>query len=67
MADSTKVPQPGPAKLSQSAELDEWLDAAKRNKYLPEKVMKQLFEMCKELLMEGQKRFSTFVGPTEAS
>ena len=52
MVDSEKVPQPGPAKLSRNAELDEWLDAAKRNKYLPERVMKQLFEMCKELLME---------------
>ena len=53
MADSANVPQPGPAKLSRNAELDEWLEAAKRNKYLPEKIMKQLFEMCKELLMEG--------------
>ena len=53
MADSAKVPQPGPAKLSKNAELDSWLEAAKQNKYLPEKVMKQLFEMCKELLMEG--------------
>ena len=52
MSDS-KVPQPGPAKLSKNAELDEWLEQAKKNKYLPEKVMKQLFEMCKELLMEG--------------
>lgn len=48
----SKVPQPGPAKLSQHADLDEWLDQAKKNKYLPEKVMKQLFELCKELLME---------------
>jgi serine/threonine-protein phosphatase PP1-1 len=50
MAD--KVPQPGPAKLTKNAELDEWLDQAKQNKYLPERIMKQLFEMCKELLME---------------
>lgn len=48
----SKVPQPGPAKLTNSADLDEWLDQAKKNKYLPEKVMKQLFELCKELLME---------------
>ncbi|KAI4156331.1 MAG: hypothetical protein LQ340_000356 [Diploschistes diacapsis] len=47
-----KVPQPGPAKLSRRADLDEWLDQAKKNKYLPEMVMKQLFEICKELLME---------------
>ena len=52
MSDSSKVPQPGPARLSKNAELDEWLEAAKRNKYLPERIMKQLFEMCKELLME---------------
>lgn len=47
-----KVPQPGPAKLTRAADLDEWLDQAKKNKYLPERVMKQLFELCKELLME---------------
>ena len=47
-----KVPQPGPAKLGRRAGLDEWLEQAKKNKYLPEMVMKQLFEMCKELLME---------------
>ena len=47
-----KVPQPGPARLSPRASLDEWLDQAKKNKYLPEMVMKQLFEICKELLME---------------
>ena len=52
MVEPEKVPQPGPAKLSRNAELDEWLEAAKQNKYLPERVMKQLFEMCKELLME---------------
>jgi serine/threonine-protein phosphatase PP1-1 len=52
MVDQDKVPQPGPAKLTKNADLDEWLDAAKRNKFLPERVMKQLFEMCKELLME---------------
>ena len=48
----SKVPQPGPAKLTANASLDEWLEQAKKNKYLPEKVMKQLFELCKELLME---------------
>ena len=54
----SKVPQPGPAKLARDADLDAWLDAAKRNKYLPERVMKQLFEMCKELLMEGEFKMS---------
>jgi serine/threonine-protein phosphatase PP1-1 len=48
----SKVPQPGPARLTSNADLDEWLDQAKKNKYLPERVMKQLFELCKELLME---------------
>lgn len=52
MGDVSKVPQPGPAKLSRNAELDEWLEQAKLNKYLPERIMKQLFETCKELLME---------------
>ena len=47
-----KVPQPGPARLSPNASVDEWLEQAKRNKYLPERIMKQLFELCKELLME---------------
>ncbi|MCJ1286376.1 hypothetical protein MMC26_005721 [Xylographa opegraphella] len=46
------VPQPGPARLGKNSELDQWLAAAKKNKYLPERVMKQLFEICKELLME---------------
>ncbi|MCJ1400743.1 hypothetical protein MMC11_003951 [Xylographa trunciseda] len=46
------VPQPGPAKLGRNSELDQWLAAAKKNKYLPERIMKQLFERCKELLME---------------
>lgn len=52
MSDTNKVPQPGPAKLSKNAELDEWIEQAKVNKYLPERIMKQLFEICKELLME---------------
>jgi serine/threonine-protein phosphatase PP1-1 len=47
-----KVPQPGPARLGRNAGVDEWLEQAKKNKYLPERVMKQLFEICKELLME---------------
>ncbi|MCJ1437744.1 hypothetical protein MMC27_007131 [Xylographa pallens] len=47
-----RVPQPGPARLGKNSELDQWLAAAKKNKYLPERIMKQLFEICKELLME---------------
>ena len=48
-----QVPQPGPARFKGGVgTLDQWLAAAKKNKYLPERAMKQLFEMCKELLME---------------
>ncbi|KAI9713246.1 MAG: hypothetical protein M1820_001232 [Bogoriella megaspora] len=46
------VPQPGPARLSPGAGPDEWLEAAKQCKYLPEADMKRLCEICKELLME---------------
>lgn len=49
-----KVPKPGPAKLSPRAGLDEWLSEAKQCHYLPEAVMKQLCEMVKECLMEGE-------------
>jgi len=48
----SKVPQPGPAKLRPNAGPSEWLEAAKKNKYLPERHMKELFEIVKELLME---------------
>lgn len=50
------VPQPGPARLSPGAGPDEWLDAAKRCKYLPEADMKRLCEIVKECLMEGARR-----------
>ena len=53
MSDSKKVPKPGPAKLSKHADVDEWLEKAIQNKYLPEAVMKKLCEICKEYLMEG--------------
>ena len=53
MTDSAKVCQRGSAKLSKNAKLDEWLEAAKRNKYLSGKVMKQLFEMYKQLFNGG--------------
>ena len=54
IAKGKKVPQPGAAKLKANAGLDEWLEAAKKNKYLPERAIKQLCEMNKELLMEGE-------------
>ena len=55
MSDSKdrKAPKPGPAKLSKSAGIDEWLQKALNNQYLPESVMKKLCEICKEYLMEG--------------
>ena len=34
--------------------MDEWLEEAKQCHYLPEAVMKQLCEMVKEVLMEGE-------------
>lgn len=48
------VPKPGPAKLGPRAGLDEWLEQAKLCRYLPEGAMKQLCEMVKECLMEGE-------------
>lgn len=51
-----KVPKPGPAKLSNNAGVDEWLQKALNNQYLPEQVMKKLCEICKEYLMEGMMR-----------
>lgn len=54
MAPKAKVPKPGPAKLTPRAGLDEWLEQAKLCRYLPEPVMKQLCEMVKECLMEGE-------------
>ena len=48
------VPKPGPAKLADKAGLDAWLEEAKQCHYLPENVMKQLCEMVKECLMEGE-------------
>lgn len=51
---NSNVPKPGPAKLSPRAGLDEWLAEAKQCHYLPEAVMKQLCEMVKECLMEGE-------------
>lgn len=53
MATGGKVPQPGPARIAQGGGPDEWLEAAKQCKYLPEAHMKQLCETVKEFLMEG--------------
>jgi len=47
------VPQPGPARLSPGAGPDEWLEAARNCKYLPEADIKRLCEIVKEYLMEG--------------
>ena len=54
----SKIPQPGPAKLKRNAGPDEWLEAAKDCKYLSEPHMKQLCEIVKEYMMEGE-RFSS--------
>ena len=48
------VPKPGPAKLSKKSQLPEWLSEAKLCHFLPEAIMKQLCEMVKECLMEGE-------------
>lgn len=53
MAPGGKVPQPGPARIAKGGGPDEWLEAAKQCKYLPEAHMKQLCETVKEFLMEG--------------
>lgn len=50
-----RIPKPGPAKLSKNADVDEWLQCAFNNQYLPEQVMKKLCEICKEFLMEGKQ------------
>ncbi|KAL5318775.1 hypothetical protein ACEPPN_013841 [Leptodophora sp. 'Broadleaf-Isolate-01'] len=49
---ASNVPKPGPANLTKGSELPEWLEQAKRCRYLPEPVMKQLCEKVKECLME---------------
>jgi serine/threonine-protein phosphatase PP1-1 len=51
---AVRVPVPGPARLQRSAGPDEWLDAAKNCKYLSEYHMKQLCEIVKEYMMEGE-------------
>ncbi|KDN64037.1 putative calcineurin-like phosphoesterase [Colletotrichum sublineola] len=49
---ANQVPRPGPANLSPNAGLDEWLEEAKQCHYLPERAMKELCELVKEVLME---------------
>ena len=49
---SEPVPQPGAATLPPHAGPDEWLEAARQCKYLPESDMKRLCEIVKEYLME---------------
>ncbi|CAH0059407.1 unnamed protein product [Clonostachys solani] len=49
---ATSVPRPGPANLGPNSSLDEWLEEAKQCHYLPERVMKELCEKVKEILME---------------
>lgn len=51
---ASHIPRPGPANLSANAGLDEWLEEAKQCHYLPERAMKELCEMVKEVLMEGE-------------
>jgi serine/threonine-protein phosphatase PP1-1 len=53
-----RVPQPGPARLKQSAGPDEWLEAAKECRYLSEYHMNQLCEIVKEYMMEGSSQRS---------
>ncbi|KAB8364853.1 hypothetical protein FH972_024715 [Carpinus fangiana] len=52
MARDEDVPQPGPAEIRQGGGPDEWLEAAKQCKYLPEPDIKRLCEIVKEFLME---------------
>lgn len=51
---ASNIPRPGPANLGPNSSLDEWLEQAKQCKYLPERVMKELCEKVKEILMEGE-------------
>lgn len=53
---ASHIPRPGPANLSPNAGLDEWLEEAKQCHYLPERAMKELCELVKEVLMEGKER-----------
>lgn len=52
MTKDESVPQPGAAQLPPGAGPDEWLEAARQCKYLPEADVKRLCEIVKEYLME---------------
>ncbi|KAI9728176.1 MAG: hypothetical protein M1828_004637 [Chrysothrix sp. TS-e1954] len=52
MGNDDPVPQPGPAHLPKGSGPDEWLEAAKQCKYLPEPDINRLCELVKEYLME---------------
>ena len=52
MANNSSVPQPGPAQITKGGGPDEWLEAARTCKYLPEGDIKRLCEIVKEYLME---------------
>lgn len=60
---ATGIPRPGPASLSPNSGLDEWLEEAKQCHYLPERVMKELCEKVKEILMEGQSTLRPLTSP----
>lgn len=61
------IPRPGPANLTANAGLDEWLEEAKQCHYLPERAMKELCEMVKEVLMEGMWTLLALIGRAEQS
>ena len=60
-----KVPiSGGEANVSKGGGVDEWLETAKKCKYLPEADMKRLCELVKEFLMEGKLDIQClFIGP----
>jgi len=60
-----KVPiSGGEANVSKGGGVDEWLETAKKCKYLPEADMKRLCELVKEFLMEGKLDiWCLFTGP----
>lgn len=56
-----KIPMGGgEANVSKGGGVDEWLEMAKKCKYLPEADMKRLCELVKEYLMEGELDYTRF-------
>lgn len=51
-----KVPISAEASVSKGGGVDEWLETAKKCKFLPEADMKRLCDLVKEFLMEGKAR-----------